>query len=69
MLKVVVKVVQQMTEFNGAVSEETKIVVITKNRLKSHGAKWSLEFIGMICCTEPGLTEALYCTYTVLNNM
>jgi hypothetical protein len=35
-----------MTEFNGAVLEEAKIVVITKNSLKSHGQKWPLEFIG-----------------------
>jgi hypothetical protein len=64
MLSVVVTVVQQiMAEFHGAVLEEDKIVAITKIVLKSHGAKWPLGFIGVICCTEPGLTKALYILY------
>jgi hypothetical protein len=42
MLKVVTVVQQIMTESNGAVLEQA----ITKNCLKSHGAKWPLEFIG-----------------------
>jgi hypothetical protein len=58
-------VVQQiMAEFNGAMLEEAKTVAITK--IIFHGAKWPLEFISVICCTEPGLTKALhtvYCTY------
>jgi hypothetical protein len=47
-----------------------------KNCLKSHEAKWPLEFVdgkykryGTICHTEPGLTEALYilyCTYIIV---
>jgi hypothetical protein len=47
-----------------------------KNCLKSHEAKWPLEFIGgsfgrkvMICCSEPGLTETLYIVYTSCTNM
>jgi hypothetical protein len=35
-----------VTEFNYAVLEEVKIVAITKIVLKSHGAKWPLEFTG-----------------------
>jgi hypothetical protein len=54
MLRAVVQ--QIMSEFNGTVLEESKIVA-----LKSHGAKCPLEFIGMNCCTEPGLTGA--CIY------
>jgi hypothetical protein len=42
MLRVVTAVQQNMTEFNGTVSEEAKIAAITK----SNEAKWSLEFIG-----------------------
>jgi hypothetical protein len=38
-LRIVAAIQQFMTEFNGAVSEEEKIVVITKNWLKSHEAK------------------------------
>jgi hypothetical protein len=61
---VVVTVVQQlMTEFNGDVLEEAKIMAINKFCLKSHGAKWPLEFIGLIFCTEPGMTEAFYILY------
>jgi hypothetical protein len=40
-------VVQQiMTESNGAVSEEAKILAITKTVLNLKGVKWPLEFIG-----------------------
>jgi hypothetical protein len=39
MLRIVAAVQQFMTEFNGAVSEEEKIVAITKNWRKSHEAK------------------------------
>jgi hypothetical protein len=40
-------VVQQiMTEFSGAVSEEEKIVAITKIYFQSNESKWPLEFIG-----------------------
>jgi hypothetical protein len=54
-LRVVVTIIRQiMTEFNGAVLEEAK------SCLKSHGAKWSPEFIGVVCYTEPGLTNASY---------
>jgi hypothetical protein len=43
MLRVVTAVQQIMTELNGAVSDEDKIVAITK--IKSHESKWPLEFI------------------------
>jgi hypothetical protein len=49
-----------MKEFNHSVLEEAKIVAITKNCLKSHVAKWPLDFTSMICCTEPELADALY---------
>jgi hypothetical protein len=52
-----------MTEFNVSLLEEAKIVAINNNCFKSHGAKWPLEFIGVICCTEPALTEAVYILY------
>jgi hypothetical protein len=46
MLKVVVTVVHQiMTESNGAVLEEAKILSHYKNYLKSYGTKWPIEFI------------------------
>jgi hypothetical protein len=46
MLKVVATVAEHIIkESNGAVLEEAKILSI-KNCLKSHGAKWPLEFIG-----------------------
>jgi hypothetical protein len=64
MLSVVVTVVQQiMTEFNGAVLVEVKIVVIKKNCLKSYGENWTLKFVSVICCTKPVLTKALYIFY------
>jgi hypothetical protein len=44
MLRVVTVVQQIMAEFNGAVSDEDKIVAITN--IKSHETKWTLEFIG-----------------------
>jgi hypothetical protein len=44
-LRIVAAVQQFMTEFNGAVSEEEKIVAITKKNLKSHEAKWPLQLI------------------------
>jgi hypothetical protein len=46
MFKVVTVVPQIMMEFNSAVSQETKIMVISKNCLKSNEAKWPLDFIG-----------------------
>jgi hypothetical protein len=45
MIRVITAVQQIMTEFNGAVSEEAKVVAITKIVL-SYEAKWPLEFIG-----------------------
>jgi hypothetical protein len=45
-LKVAAVVHQIMTESNGAVSEEDKIVAITKKCLNTHEAKCPLEFIG-----------------------
>jgi hypothetical protein len=46
MFKVAVIVQQIMTELNGAVSEENKIVAITKiRRFKLNESKWPLEFI------------------------
>jgi hypothetical protein len=39
MLRIVAAVQQFMTEFNGAVSEEERIVAIKKNCLESHEAK------------------------------
>jgi glutamate mutase epsilon subunit len=39
MLRIVNAVQQFMTEYNGAMSEEERIVVITKIVLKTHGAK------------------------------
>jgi hypothetical protein len=47
LFKVVVTVVRQiMTESNGALLEVAKILAITKNCFKSHGTKWTIEFIG-----------------------
>jgi hypothetical protein len=74
MFKVAVTVVQQiMTEFNGAVLEEAKIVAITKivliswrqmvTRVRKSLEVGAFKSNGMTCCTEPGLTEALYISY------
>jgi hypothetical protein len=43
----VITVVQQIkTEFNGVVSDEAKVVVITKILFEFNEAKWPLDFIG-----------------------
>jgi hypothetical protein len=49
-----------MTEFIGSVLEEAKIMAITNvvlNLTEQYG------HIGMICCTEPELTETLHVLY------
>jgi hypothetical protein len=46
MLRVVTVVQQIMTELNSPVSEEDKIVAITKTHTKSFETKWPLESIG-----------------------
>lgn len=44
MFRVATLVQHIMTQFSGDVSEEVKIVAITKNYLKSNEAKYPLEF-------------------------
>jgi hypothetical protein len=46
MFRVTTAVQHIMTQFNGDVSEEAKIVTLTKNYLKSNEAKCPVEFRG-----------------------
>jgi hypothetical protein len=46
MLKVASVVEQSITELNGAVSEEAKVVAITKNCSKCNETRWPLESTG-----------------------
>jgi hypothetical protein len=57
------KMLKSSSNSSKADYESLKVLCHYKNCLKSHGAKWSIEFIGVFCYTEPGLTKTLYCIY------